>query len=149
MSVKNPSRAEVADMPVLSRGTRRLAGVLLLIMVTVELGGYVLTWLDTGKVQQTAFPQNFERAGHAPAGVLLILSLVVLVLTDAARLTGWFDVLARLAIPAAAVLIAAGLFLLAIGTGRTQPNPLVVLLWLGLDALTAGLVSFAVALLRR
>ncbi|MGW4125682.1 hypothetical protein [Nocardia sp. NPDC004711] len=137
------------QVPTFTTTTRRIAGILLLIMVGVEFGGYFLTQIDAGKVPQTAFQDSFARAGHAHAGVLLILSLISLILTDSARLTGWFGLLTRLATPVAAVLISAGFFLSAIGTGRTQPNSLVVLLWLGVASLTIGLVTLGVSLLRR
>ncbi|MEU6584209.1 hypothetical protein [Nocardia sp. NPDC046763] len=149
MSIENQTRPAGVEAPVFTPATRRIAGILLLIMVGVEFGGYFLTQVDTGKVPQTAFQESFERAGHAHAGVLLILALISLILTDSVRLTGWFGLVTRLATPAAAVLISAGFFLSAIGDGRTQPNPLVVLLWLGVASLTAGLVSLGVALLRR
>jgi hypothetical protein len=149
MSVENQTQPAVGAVPALSQTTRRIAGILLLIMLSVEFGGYFLVQVDTGKVPQTAFQESFARAGHAHAGVLLVLGLVALILTDSARLTGWFGMLTRLAIPAAAVLISAGFFLSSIGTGRTEPNALVVVLWLGVAALTAGLVSLGVALLRR
>jgi cytochrome bd-type quinol oxidase subunit 2 len=148
MSVETPPRTEPAAFTV-SRSTRRIAGILLLIMVSVEFGGYFLVQVDTGKVPQTQFQESFAKAGHAHAGVLLILGLLTLILTDSMRLTSWFGALTRLAIPAAAVLISAGFFLSALGADRTTPNPLIVLLWIGVAALTAGLVSVGVALLRR
>ncbi|MET8425000.1 hypothetical protein [Nocardia sp. NPDC004860] len=138
-----------AVAPTLSRTTCRIAGILLLVMPSVEFGGYFLTLVDTGKVPQTTFQQSFDRAGHAHAAVLLILSLVSLLLADSLRLAGWFGWVSRLAIPAAAVLISAGFFLSALGSGRTQPNPLVIVLWLGVISLTTGLISLGVALLRR
>jgi hypothetical protein len=65
----------------LSRESRRSAGVLLLILPTVIYGGYFLLTqligLDSGYMQN-ALRQNLFRAGHAHAGVLLLLSLVAL-----------------------------------------------------------------------
>ncbi|MFE3059469.1 hypothetical protein [Nocardia sp. NPDC059239] len=149
MSIQEQTLPSAVQVPTFTTTTRRIAGILLLIMVGVEFGGYFLTRIDAGKVPQTAFQDSFARAGHAHAGVLLILSLISLILTDSARLTGWFGLLTRLATPVAAVLISAGFFLSAIGTGRTQPNSLVVLLWLGVASLTIGLVTLGVSLLRR
>ncbi|MFF2555376.1 hypothetical protein ACFVUS_30530 [Nocardia sp. NPDC058058] len=129
--------------------TRRIAGILLIVMPSVEFGGYFLTLVDTGKVPQTAFQQSFDRAGHAHAGVLLILSLVTLLFTDSMRLSGWFGLATRLLIPLAAVLVSSGFFLSALGAGRTQPNAFVIVLWLGVVALAGGLINLGVALLRR
>ncbi|MFB7719641.1 MULTISPECIES: hypothetical protein [unclassified Nocardia] len=129
--------------------TRRIAGILLLVMPSVEFGGYFLTLVDTGKVPQTAFQQSFDRAGHAHAGVLLILSLVTLLFTESMRLSGWYGMATRVAIPVAAVLVSSGFFLSALGQGRTQPNAFVTVLWLGVVVLAAGLINLGVNLLRR
>jgi hypothetical protein len=58
-----------------------------------------------------------------------------------------FGYLARLAIPAAAVLMPTGFFLSSMDDGATEPNGLVVLLWLGAACLTVGVVSLGLALL--
>ncbi|HEX2357662.1 MAG TPA: hypothetical protein VHI50_14550 [Micromonosporaceae bacterium] len=58
-----------------------------------------------------------------------------------------FRYLARLAIPAAAVLMPTGFFLSSMDDGATAPNGLVVLLWLGAACLTVGVVSLGLALL--
>lgn len=129
----------------LSRPTRLVAGVLLLTIVTIEFGGYYLTTIVRGQVEVTEFQQAFARAGHAHAGVLVILSLVALIMADAAGLRGW---LVRLAIPAAAILMSAGFFVSSMGEGRTEPNGLIVLLWLGALSLAVGVVTLGVSLLR-
>ena len=54
--------------------------------------------------------QNFFRAGHAHAGVIVILSLICQVLADAAILSTpmlWF---VRIGVPLAAILISSGFF---------------------------------------
>lgn len=45
-------------------------------IVTVEWGGWALLNVLTGRDEMTAFQQRLLRAGHAHAGVLLILALV-------------------------------------------------------------------------
>ena len=132
----------------LSRKSRRIAGLLLLTIVAVEAGGYYLTRVASGAVELTEFQTSFSRAGHAHAGVLVILSLVAVVLADAAGVHGPAGYLMRLAIPAAAVLMPTGFFLSSMGTGRTSPNGLVVVLWLGAACLAAGVISLGLALLR-
>ena len=129
----------------LSRPSRIIAGVLLLTIVGIESGGYYLTTVVRGQVELTEFQQAFARAGHAHAGVLVILSLVGLVMADAAGLRGW---LVRLAIPAAAILMPAGFFFSSMGDARTEPSGLIVLLWLGALCLAAGVIALGVALLR-
>ncbi len=53
--------------------------IALVSLPTVMYGGYSLLRLSTAK-KLTAFQETYFRAGHAHAGVLLVLSLVTLVL---------------------------------------------------------------------
>jgi hypothetical protein len=68
--------------------------------VTVETGGYYLTTVVRGDGDLTDFQLGFARAGHAHAGVLVILGLVGLLYADAAGLSGRTGYVARLLIPA-------------------------------------------------
>lgn len=120
----------------LSPTSRRIAGLLLLSLVTVEFGGYFLTRVASGEEELTGFQVGFSRAGHAHAGVLIVLSLVCLLLADATGLRGGMGYVARLAIPAAAILMSAGFFLSSAGEGTTEPNSMIVILWLGAASLT-------------
>jgi hypothetical protein len=129
----------------LSRPSRIVAGILLLTIVTIEFGGYYLTTIVRGQVELTEFQQAFARAGHAHAGVLVILSLVSLILADAAGLRGW---LVRVLIPVAAVLMSSGFFVSSIGDDVAEPNGLIVLVWLGALVLAAGVITLGVSLLR-
>jgi hypothetical protein len=129
----------------LSRPSRIIGGVLLLTIVTIEFGGYYLTTVVRGQVELTEFQQAFARAGHAHAGVLVILSLVSLIMADAAGLRSR---LIRLAIPAAAILMSSGFFLSSLGENRNEPNGLIILLWLGALSLAAGVIALGIALLR-
>src|SRR5687768_15205393 len=83
---------------------RRTAGILLLAIVGVEWGGTYMLSIVRGRQQVTGFQRSFHRAGHAHAGVLVILSLVSLVIIDAADLSGLSATLARNTIPLAAIL---------------------------------------------
>ena len=47
-------------------------------LITVEVGGWALLGFLTGRGQLDAFQERFFRAGHAHAGVLLVLSLAAL-----------------------------------------------------------------------
>lgn len=132
----------------LSPTSRRIAGLLLLSLVTVEFGGYFLTRVASGEEELTGFQVGFSRAGHAHAGVLIVLSLVCLLLADATGLRGGMGYVARLAIPAAAILMSAGFFLSSAGEGTTEPNSMIVILWLGAASLTVGVITLGIALLR-
>jgi hypothetical protein len=132
----------------LTRRSQVIAGILLLMIVTVEFGGVFMTQVVTGNVATTDFQASFWRAGHAHAGVLTILSLTAVLLADGARVAwgavGW---LARLAIPVAGVLMSTGFFVSALGDGATEPNGFVVILGLGGISLAVGVVSLGVSLL--
>ena len=55
----------------LSNDSRYVAGALLLIIVTIEYGGWFLSKIVRGQVPMTDFQRAFARAGHAHAGVLV------------------------------------------------------------------------------
>ena len=131
----------------LTRHSRILAAVLLVAILPIEFGGYYLTEVVRGEEQVTEFQLAFARAGHAHAGVLVILGLVGLVLADATRLSGLLGYLARHGVPVAALLMTAGFFLSSTGQGATGPNGMIVLVWLGAASLAVGVLTLAYGLL--
>jgi hypothetical protein len=131
----------------LSSGSRTTAGVLLLTIVAVEYGGTFMLRVVRRGVPATAFQRAFYRAGHAHAGVLVILALVAQILADAADLSGLQATLGRSAIPLAAILMPAGFFLSSAGREATRPNRLIVLLYLGAGSLAVGAVALGLGLL--
>ncbi|KAA2252675.1 hypothetical protein F0L68_34730 [Solihabitans fulvus] len=127
--------------------TRYIAGAVLLTIVGIEFGGWFMTRIVRGAVPMTDFQKAFARAGHAHAGVLVTLSLVTLVLSDAAGLTGVPGWLARLGAPVAAALISGGFFASSAGRGEiTRPNKLIWLVWLGALSLAIGVVTLGIGL---
>ena len=131
----------------LSDASRVLAGVLLLSLVTVETGGALMFKVVTGRQPATPLQTSFFRAGHAHAGVFLVLGLIAQILVDATTLSGLAEWVARAFVPAAALLLPAGFFLSAGGRGATAPNRLVLLVPVGAVVLAIGLVTLAVGLL--
>ncbi len=69
--------------------SRRLAGILLIILPTVIYGGVMILRLLIGdpRYAQNHLRQDLWRAGHAHAGVLLVLSLVALRYVDEATVS--------------------------------------------------------------
>jgi predicted permease len=100
-----------------------------------------------GRLVTTDLQKSFYRAGHAHAGVLVILGLLCVLLAEATSLTGFAHWLAATGVLWAAILMPAGFFFSAMGDGRTTPNRAVVLLPVGAVALAAGVVMLAVGLL--
>ncbi|WP_277212761.1 hypothetical protein [Isoptericola croceus] len=131
----------------LTDAARITAGIVLLAVVTIESGGAFMVRVVTGRVAATDFQASFFRAGHAHAGVLVILGLLCLLLTEATALGGFVRWLAATGVLVGAILMPAGFFFSAMGTGRTRPNRAVVLLPLGGLAIAAGVVTLGVGLL--
>ena len=64
------------------RPTSRMIAFTLFAIVTVEFGGWSLLGMLTSSGAITDFEEQFFRAGHAHAGVLLTLALIYFVLMD-------------------------------------------------------------------
>ncbi|MET0886255.1 MAG: hypothetical protein ABWX92_07365 [Mycetocola sp.] len=122
------------------------AGIVLLTVVAVESGGLFLLKVVRGRQPANALQTSFYRAGHAHAGVLIILGLVTLLLVDGSGASG-LVVLAPTLVLSAAILMPAGFFLSVIGKDPQKPNGLAVLLYVGAAALAAGLVLAGVGLI--
>jgi hypothetical protein len=131
----------------LADGTRITAAILLVSLVTVESGGAYLLRLGRGSAAATPFQVAFARAGHAHAGVLLVLGLIGLLYADAVGLTGVHGVLARGGVPAAALAMPAGFFFSSLGEGVMRPNRWIVLVHVGAVSLAVGLLALATGLL--
>jgi uncharacterized membrane protein len=79
--------------------------------------------------------QDLWRAGHAHAGVLLVLALVVLRYVDQANLSAGWKWLTREAVPAAAILLP------VLSPDATEPNALIYLAYVGAVLLAVGLFT--------
>jgi hypothetical protein len=134
-----------------SSESRRLAGLLLVILPTVMVGGVsILTLLiNDPAYMRNPLRQDLWRAGHAHAGVLLVLSLIVLRYVDEADLTARLKGFVRSAAPSAAILMPAGFFLSVLESDASVPNGLIVLAYLGAAVLAAGIFILGIGLLRR
>jgi hypothetical protein len=113
----NPSISGASDLEnqyvidrVMTSESQRTAGILLIVMPTVMYGGGALLGMIVGDPEYMGNPlrQNLWRAGHAHAGVLLILSLVALRYLDEANLAKWMKSVVRNVIPMAAILMPQG-----------------------------------------
>jgi hypothetical protein len=88
------------------------------------------------------------RAGHAHAGVYLVLSLVMLRYVDEAALGSFWKWVARLGAPAAAILIPAGFFLSTLSPTATTASAFVNLVYPGAVCLAASVLTLGVGLIR-
>ena len=91
--------------------------------------------------------QRLWIAGHAHAGVLLMLSLVVLAFVDHADLPPAAAMVVRSATPLAAILVPAAYFL-SVAPEAVEPNRLINLAYVGAVVLTAGMLTLGIGLIR-
>lgn len=115
-------------------------GVILIVVVTIAYGGTFLLRVVSGAVPTNGLQQTYFRAGHAHAGVLIILGLVVRILMTMSPVPGWSRSLADLVLYAA-LFVSAGFFLSVIGRDPQAPNRLRVLIGVGFVLLAVGLVG--------
>jgi hypothetical protein len=128
-----------------------MAGILLVLMPTVVFGGVSVLSLLIGdpRYMENPLRQNLWRAGHAHAGVLLILSLVALRYVDEARLSDGSKWIVRTSIPSAAIFLPVAYFLSVLSPDATKPNGLIYLAYVGAVALTIGLLTLGIGLIRQ
>ncbi len=134
----------------MSQESRRLAGILLVVLPTVEYGGYfLLTQLTTpgSGYMENPLRQNLFRAGHAHAGVLLVLSLIALRYVDEANLSEAWKRYVRFAIPSAAIFLPAAFFFSVLSPHATAPNGFIYLAYVGAVILATGLLVLGVGLI--
>jgi hypothetical protein len=130
---------------------RTIAGITLITVPSIQYGGYFLlkSLMDRGSgYMDNPLRQNFFRAGHAHAGVFVILSLICQMLADSATLPWAFIWLVRLGIPAAVVFVPLGFFLSMASPNATVPNRAVSLIYLGALLLAMAVLTLGVGLLR-
>ncbi|MFE3459127.1 hypothetical protein ACFXKD_16410 [Nocardiopsis aegyptia] len=122
------------------------SGVILLTVVGIAYGGTFLMRVVDRRVPANELQRSYFRAGHAHAGVLVILGLVVRLLLLDDAVPGWSRAMGDLVL-LAAILMPAGFFLSVIGRDPARPNGLKALIWLGAGALVVGLVAAGVGLI--
>jgi hypothetical protein len=134
----------------MSPQSRLVAAVVLIVVPTVEIGGASILslLLADPAYAQNDLRQDLWRAGHAHAGVWLVLSLVVLRYVDEATLSEGMRWVVRLAFPAAAVLMALAFFLSVLSPEATEPNAMIYLAYVAGAVLAVGLLVLAVGLIR-
>jgi hypothetical protein len=135
---------------VMTYESRLLAGILLIVLPTVMIGGVSILSLIIGDPTYMENPlrQDLWRAGHAHAGVWLILALVALRYVDEANLSNVMKWLVRGSIPIAAILVPAAFFLSVLSPYATAPNVLIYLAYIGAVLLAVGVLILGVGLVR-
>ena len=130
---------------------RLLSAITLISVPTIQYGGYFLLTSLVNKASgymDNPLRQNFFRAGHDHAGVIVILSLVCQILADAAVLPSpllWF---VRIGVPLSAILISMGFFFSMLPPTATQPNGAISLIYVAAVILATAVLTLAIGLIR-
>src|ERR1700686_4110197 len=135
----------------MTREAGLFSGIILITVPTIQYGGYFLLTSLVDKrsgYMENPLRQNFFRAGHAHAGVIVILSLVCQMLADAAVLPSPLIWLVRVGVPLSAILISAGFFFSMLPPKATQPNGAVSLIYVGALILAVSVLSLGIGLIR-
>jgi hypothetical protein len=124
-----------------------ISGIILITVPTTEYGGSFLLGMlrrsEAGYVDN-ALRHDLFRAGHAHAGVMVLLSLICQLLADQAILPGPLIWIARFGAPVAAILMPFGFFLSAASPRVTQPTRMIWLVYAGALTLAAGVLVLGV-----
>jgi hypothetical protein len=134
----------------LTRDARLMTGITVLLVPTIQFGGLAILGMLTQGAAGTGaghsglndLQLSLFRAGHAHAGVWLVLSLVLQVLLDSAKLSGVMKWLARIAAPVGTLALSGGFFGLAFNNGFR------LLLYFGAAAMFVAVFLTGVGLLR-
>ena len=135
----------------MSRQSRMLAGILLVVLPSVMYGGLTLLGLLARQLPGYAdnpLRHDLWRAGHAHAGVYLVLSLVMLRYVDEAALSPFWKWLARTGAPIAAILITMAFFLSVVSPTANEPNGIINLAYVGAAFLASAVLTLGVGLIR-
>ncbi|HVD15965.1 MAG TPA: hypothetical protein VNK73_16170 [Actinomycetota bacterium] len=128
----------------------RTAGVILVLVPTVVYGGVSLLGFishRTAGYLDNPVRQNLFRAGHAHAGVLIILALVGLLYVDQADLGDGLKQLVRTCLTFAPILMPLGFFLSVVSPRAERPNRMILFTYAGAVLLAVGTLTLGVGLL--
>src|SRR5690625_2288350 len=131
--------------------TKKAAGWLIIILPTVIYGGFSILNLiitkDVGIVENP-LRKDFFKAGHAHAGILLILSLVCYLYVDRAALSEGLKQVVRSCIPLSAIFVPAAFFFSMLSKDASEPNAFINLAYIGILLLVIGLLTLGIGLIR-
>jgi hypothetical protein len=133
----------------LSEESIRTAGILFITVPSIAFGGAMLLRLIWGREPgylDNPVRQNLWRAGHAHAGVLVILALVGMLYIDQARFSGGLSWFVRLLLVLPPILMPLGFFLSVASPRSQQPNSFIYLVPAGGLSLSIGAVVLGIGL---
>jgi hypothetical protein len=134
----------------MTSAAKLMIGITLLTVPTIQYGGYFLlrSLIDPGSgYMANPLRQNLFRAGHAHAGVLVILSLLCQLFVDHAQLPTSIGWLVRAGVPVSAILLPMGFFFSVLSPSATKPSRAIYLVYAGAIVLLASVVTLGIGVL--
>ena len=134
----------------MSEESIRTAVIMLITVPTIVLGGARVLraiWSREEGYLDNPVRQNFWRAGHAHAGVLVILALIGMLYIDQAGLSEGLAWIVRLLLVVPPILMPLGFFLSTASPRTEKPNGLVYLIPIGGVLLSGGVLGLGIGLL--
>jgi hypothetical protein len=134
----------------MSGATTSTAGVLLITVAAIAYGGYSLLRFLTRRTpgyMDNPLRQNLFRAGHAHAGVLVMLALIALPYIDASGLGDGLKGLVRAGFTLPPILMPLGFFLSVAPPGSERPNRLILATYAGAVVLVAAVLTLGISLI--
>lgn len=122
------------------------SGIVLLTVVGIAYGGSFLLRVVAGDVPTNELQRSSFRAGHAHAGVLVILGLVVQLLTSQDGVPAW-SATSGTGVLWAAILMPAGFFLSVIGKDPKRRNAWRYAIAAGGIVLSIGVIGAGIGLI--
>jgi hypothetical protein len=134
----------------MSDETRIMVGLAFISLPTIAFGGHFLLSIlkrAAGTEGITETQRDYFRAGHAHAGVLVLLGIVGQLFLDESKLDGALVWALRLGLIASPLLISGGFFGGAPRTTRGAAGPLVRLVTAGAVVLSLSTIGVGISLL--
>jgi hypothetical protein len=134
----------------MSDETRIMVGLAFISLPTIAFGGHFLLSIlkrAAGTEGITETQRDYFRAGHAHAGVLVLLGIVGQLFLDESKLDGAVVWALRIGLIAAPLLISGGFFGGAPRTTRGAAGPLVRLVTAGAVVLSLSTIGVGISLL--
>ena len=117
-----------------------VVGVTVLTVVGIAAGGVFLLRILTGRHGANDLQKRFFRAGHAHAGVLVTLGILLATLTAVVDGSPGWSAVGAVAVLVSAIFVPAGFFLSVLGRDPDRPGPMVASIWIGAVCLVVGLL---------
>jgi len=134
----------------LTSASQVMAGILLITVPTIAFGGFSLLRFISSRTPgylDNPVRQNLFRAGHAHAGVLVLLALVAMIFVDQTGYSDGLRWLVRLLLAAAPILMPIGFFFSVVSPRAQKPNNIIWSTYAGALCLAVGTLLLGIGLL--